>query len=94
MLIDKIRLSLKFDDNSLDGDIQDSIDAAMADLKLSGISESKIVETDPLIIRAVKVFCKAEFATDDKEASRYKESYEMIKCHLALSSDYMEVISS
>ena len=88
MLIDKIKNSLRVDDDSLDEDIQDTIDAAIADLKLCGILESKIVDTDPLILRAVKTFCKAEFSTDIKEAERYKESYVMIRNHLALSMDY------
>lgn len=92
-LIDKVKLSLRIDDNSLNEEIQDSIDAAQADLKLSGILESKIVETDALILRAIKIFCKAEFSTDDGESARYKDSYNMLKTHLCLSSDYIEVIS-
>jgi len=88
MLLEKIKLALRVDDDSLDEDIQDTIDAAVSDLKLSGIIESKIVETDPLIIRAVKTFCKAEFSSDDKESTKYKESYDMLKIHLSLSIDY------
>lgn len=87
-MLEKIKLALRIDDDSLDEEIQDTIDAAKADLKLSGVLESKIVETDPLILRAIKTFCKHEFSTDDKEADRYKESYEMIKVHLSLSIDY------
>lgn len=94
MLLDKIKLSLRYDDDYLDEDIQDTIDAAIADLKLSGVSESKIVETDALIIRAIKVFCKADLSGDDKEAARYKESYDMLKIHLTLSSDYTDVVTS
>lgn len=93
-MLEKIKLALRIDDDILDEEIQDSIDAAKADLKLSGILESKIVETDPLIIRAIKTFCKIEFSTDDKEAERYRNSYEMLKDHLALSIDYtVEVIA-
>lgn len=88
MLIDKVKIALRFDDNSLDEDIQDSIEAAIADLILCGVLESKIVETDSLIIRAVKTFCKAEFTSDDREAVRYREAYEMIRNHLSMSTDY------
>lgn len=87
-MLDKVKLTLRIDDDSLDEDIQDSIDAAKADLILSGIIASKIIETDPLIIRTIKIFCKCDFSTDDKEAERYKQSYEMIKAHLVLSTDY------
>lgn len=87
MLLEKIKLVLRVDEDDLDEDIQDSIDAAKADLILCGVFESKIVEADPLILRAVKIFCKAEFSTD-KEAERYRQSYEMIRNHLSMSADY------
>lgn len=87
-MLEKIKLALRMDSNALDGDIQDTIDAAKADLKLCGVLETKIVDTDPLIIRAVKTFCKYEFSSDDKESAKYKVSYEMLRDHLALSIDY------
>lgn len=90
-MLEKIKLALRIDDDSLDEEIQDSINAAIADLKLSGVLENKLDETDPLIIRAVKTFCKYEFCTDDKESERYKNAYDMIKVHLTLSIDYTEV---
>ena len=88
MLLDKVKLALRIDDDSLDVDIQDSIDAAIADLKLCGVVESKIVETDPLIVRAIKTFCKSEFSGDERESNRYRHSYEMLKEHLSMSMDY------
>lgn len=87
-MLNKVKLALRIDDNSLDDEIKDTIEAAKADLRLSGVLESKVVETDPLMIRAIKTFCKAEFSTDDKEVIRYRESYEMLKTHMVLSSDY------
>lgn len=84
----KIALRVEAEDTDLDGDIQDTIDAAIADMKLCGIIEEKILETDAIIMRAIKTFCKSEYSTDDKEAKRYKESYEMIRNHLAMSTDY------
>ena len=87
-MLGKVKLTLKVDDNSLDEDIQDTIDAAKKDLNLSGVVESKIVDTDSLIIRAIKIYCKAEYSTDDKEASRYLQAYEMLKNHMCLSADY------
>lgn len=87
-MLEKVKLTLKIDDNSLNEDIKDTIDAAKQDLKLSGVLESKIVDTDSLIIRAIKIYCKAEYSTDDKEASRYLQAYEMLKNHMCLSVDY------
>lgn len=93
MLLGKIKLALRIDTDDLDEEIQDTIDAAKADLKLCGVLENKIVDTDPLIIRAVKTFCKYEFSSDDKESAKYRLSYEMLRDHLSLSIDYtVEVI--
>ena len=92
MVLEKVKLVLRIDDTVLDEDIQDTINAAMADLKLCGVLESKIVETDTLILRAVKTFCKAEYSSDDKEAARYRESYEMLRNHLSMSVDYNVVV--
>jgi hypothetical protein len=90
LMLEKVKIALRVEseDTDLDGDIQDTIDAAIADMKLCGIIEEKILETDAIIMRAIKTFCKSEYSTDDKEAKRYKESYEMIRNHLAMSTDY------
>lgn len=91
-MLDKIKLALRIDEMELDGEIQDTIEAAESDLKLSGVLESKIVETDPIILRAIKTFCKAEFSNDDREATRLRESYEAIKNHLCLSIEYTQEV--
>lgn len=87
-MLEKIKFALRIDESILDEEIQDTIDAAKADLELCGVLKTKIVETDPLIIRAIKTFCKSEFSNDDKESSKYKEAYEMLRDHLSLSIDY------
>lgn len=87
-MLEKIKLALRVDSNDLDEEIQDTIDAAKADLILSGIPKNKVVETDILILRAIKIYCKAEFSTDDKESTRYTNSYNMLKIHLCLSQEY------
>lgn len=87
-MLEKIKLTLRIDENNLDGEIEDTIQAAISDLKLCGVLENKIIETDPLIIRAIKIFCKAEYSSDDKEATRYRKSYEMLRNHLSMSKEY------
>jgi hypothetical protein len=88
MSLDKIRKALKFDDDSMDEDIQDTIDACISDMVLSGVSQTKAKSDDTLILRAVKSFCKSEFSSDDKESQRYRDAYESLKIHLCLSKDY------
>jgi len=76
-------------------EVQDLIDAAKADLQLSGVHPSKIVDTDPLIKRAVTVYCKANFGYDDPKLSeRFQESYTSLKHHLTLSAEYTEAVST
>lgn len=87
-MLEKIKLALRIDGDELDNDIEDTINAAKADLKLNGICENKVSDDDPLIVRAVKTYCKAEYTSDNNEAVRYKQSYEMIRNHLALSCEY------
>ncbi|BCK01415.1 head-tail connector protein [Anaerocolumna chitinilytica] len=93
-MLEKIRNALRIDDDSLDEDLQDTIDACIADLVLSGVSKEKAQpeSEDTLILRAVKSFCKSEFSSDDKESQRYREAYETLKIHLCLSQDYTAVI--
>lgn len=89
MLLDDIKTTLRVSHNALDNDISDLIEEARHDLMLSGVSSKKANEdTDPLIKRAIKTYCKAEFTSDAREAERFKTSYNMLKNHLTLAGDY------
>ena len=44
-------------------------------------------EDDPLIKRAVVLYCKAHFGADDN-AGRYQQSYDMLKGSLMIAGDY------
>jgi uncharacterized phage protein (predicted DNA packaging) len=92
MLAD-VKDALRLSGTDLDIEVQDLIDAAKADLQLSGVHADKIVDTDPLIKRAVIVYCKAHFGWDNPEADRFAQSYTMLKQHLALSSEYAEAVT-
>jgi uncharacterized phage protein (predicted DNA packaging) len=87
--IEAVRQALRISHIYLDEEIRDLIQAARADLRLIGILESKTDdESDPLIRRAVIVYVKAEFGLDNGDSVKYRESYEMLKLHLALSDAY------
>jgi uncharacterized phage protein (predicted DNA packaging) len=86
-MIQDIKDALRVSGDDLDTEIQDLIDAAKADLILSGVRKDKVVDTDPLIKRAIIVYCKAHFGYDDM-GERFAQSYESLKCHLALSTEY------
>ncbi len=92
-MLQDIKDALRVSGTSLDTEIQDLIDAAKADLQLSGVHPSKIIDTDPLIKRAVVVYCKAHFGWDNPEADRFAQSYTMLKQHLTLSAEYTEAVT-
>lgn len=92
MILDDVKTSLRITNTAFDGEISDLIEEARQDLLLIGISFTKVSDdTDPLIKRAIKTYCKANFGFDNPDAERLQQSYEMLKQHLSLASDYQEV---
>ena len=85
-LIDDVKKTLRITTTAFDTEVTDLIAAANADLRLSGLDT--VVETDPLIKRAIITYCKAYFGYDNPDADRLAESYRMLKSHLAMSNDY------
>lgn len=86
-LTEKMRAALRISSTSgkITEEIEDCIAACMADLENDGIK--KLDETDKLIIRAVTLYCKAEFGYHDK-AEKFRQSYDTLKMRLALSQEY------
>ena len=88
-ILDDIKIALRISNTAYDSEINDLVAAARADLKLSGILESKVNDdTDPLIKRAITVYVKTNFGWNNPDAERLQQSYDMLKCHLALSQEY------
>lgn len=85
-----IRRYLRINHTHFDAEITDLIGAARADLLLGGIKADKVNdEGDALIKRAIVVYVKAEFGLDNADGEKYRESYNMLKRHLMLSSEYI-----
>lgn len=89
-MLGKVKNALRVNHVALDEEILDLIESAKMDLRISGVN--KIDEIDPLIIRAIIVYCKAHFGFDNTESERFERSYEMLKNHLTLCGDYKDVI--
>lgn len=87
-LIDDVRQALRTKTTLLDTEIQDLIDSAKADLILSGVLETKAIDTDMLIKRAIILYSKANFGLDNKDSEKYQASYDSLKNHLCLSQEY------
>lgn len=89
MMLDEVRKALRVDGTEHDDEIQGLIDAARADLALSGVSPEKAQDDgDPLIRRAVVIYCQAHFDYADPASERLLQSYHLLKAHLSMAADY------
>ena len=84
-MLEKVQLALRITTDAFDSEIQDLIDAALADLGIAGVTT--ITETDPLIIRAVTTFCRVNFGQPD-DYDKLKYSYDEQKAQLQVATGY------
>ena len=86
---------MRLSGTALDGEVSDLINAAIADLRLVGISVPEVQGSpseklgDPLLERAIVLYAKAEFGWNN-DAERYRKAYDYLKCALSLSGDHIE----
>lgn len=85
-ILDDVKVALRISNTAYDSEISDLINAAKSDLALSGVL--KVDDTDPLIKRALIVYCKANFGWNNPDAERFQLSYDLLKGHLSLSQEY------
>lgn len=86
----KQALRISLSQTAFDYELLDLIEAAKADLLISGVTK-KDYEEDPLLKRAIMIYCKANFGYDNPEAERLQQSYNNLKTHLSLAGDYNAV---
>ena len=84
-MLEKVKLALRITTDAFDSEIQDLIDAALADLGIAGVTT--ITETDPLIVRAVTTFCRVNFGQPD-DYDKLKYSYDEQKAQLQVATGY------
>ena len=89
-LLLKIKTSLRIKHTALDEDVTDSIAACLADLGVCGVQDPGGEEVDPLILNAVKLYCKAEYTDDTDKAAAYLERYGQLKACLMMAEGYRE----
>lgn len=90
-ILAKVKTSLRISHTVLDEDVADSVNACLADLRMAGILESKLDGSrglDPLILNAVKLYCKAGYTDDTAKAARYQDGYDALKACLMLAEGY------
>jgi len=86
-MIEKVKLALRVTTTAFDSEIEDLISAALADLGIAGVENA--FETDPLIVRAVITYCKANFGESD-EYDRLKAAYDEQKAQLQMATGYTD----
>ena len=95
-MLEKVKLTLRLKSAAFDDEIEGLIAAAEADLRLAGIKwpekeppadgeEPKA--GDPLIERAVILYCKGHFGYIEG-GDKFIKAYDLLKCSLSLAGDY------
>ena len=90
-MLEDVKRELRITNTAYDREVLDLIEAAKLDLKIPQINELKILESDPLIKRAIILYCKANFGLDNKDSEKYQKSYDNLVEKLSLSLFYKDV---
>lgn len=94
-LLDSVKVACRIASTAYDGELNELIDAALADLGIVDIRAGLLNRTDtaPLIAQAVKTYCRINFPYDGMEEAtleRLKTSYDEQKAQLLMSSAYTD----
>lgn len=77
------------DDVGIVSELQELIESAKMDLSMSGIrGESLVSPYDPIVVRAISLYTKANFGFDNPDSDKLMNSYRSLEVHLAISSEY------
>lgn len=84
-LLDEMRVRLRVTTDLTDAEIQDEIDAALADMRRVGIKEHMLNADNPaaLVKHAIALYCKAYYGYDNaNERPQFIAAYERTVCDL------------
>lgn len=84
--LESIKQALRITHTKLDADIQTDIEACIADLRLCGIVHA--AEDDPLMLNAVKLWCRSLYTDDPAKGAEYLRRYEAMKACLMMAEGY------
>lgn len=84
--LEKVKLAIRRSHSKLDEDLQDDIDACLADLRVCGIVHAG--EDDPLILNAVKLYCRSTNTDDAAKSAEWLRRYESLKSCLMMAEGY------
>ncbi len=97
-LVAAAKIRLRISSSTLDSEVEELVRAAMADMETRGNIdvETLLPETaaasgmNPLAVRAVMLYCKAQFgvANNENECTRYQNCYENTLQQMSLCETY------
>ena len=91
-MLTKVKNYLRISHDALDDDLNDTIAACLKDLAIYGVQAPKPDDqnVDPLILNAVKLYCKSEYTDDPVKAAAYRQRYDALKACLGVAGEYKE----
>lgn len=93
-LLSKVKLALRVTTDAFDAELNQLIDACIADLRIAGISTETIGTeylSEPRVVMAVTTYCKINFGKiDGAEYDRLKASYDEQKKQLSMATGYTD----
>lgn len=95
-LLSKVKTNLRISHSALDDDLADTIEACLADLAVCGVHApvpDDPQETDPLILNAIKLYCRKEYTDDAAKAAEYGRRYDSLKSCLMMATGYREAVA-
>jgi hypothetical protein len=84
--LEQIKLAVRITHNKLDADIQADIAACLADLRVCGVRYAD--ESDPLMLNAIKLWCRSLYTDDAVKGAEYMRRYEALKTCLMMAEGY------
>lgn len=89
-LLTKVKKSLRMTTSAFDDELTDMIEAAKADLGVAGVEIT--ADDDPLIIRAICTYCRANFGAPDGTYDALKRSYDEQKAQLSMHTGHTDFL--
>ena len=84
--LDKVKQAIRRTHDKLDDDLRDEIESCLADLKMHGIVHKD--DSDPLVLGAIKWWCKAATVNDTVKAAECNQRYIAMRDYLKAAKGY------
>lgn len=87
-MLDSVKMACRKSTNAFDDEFLELIAEAKQDLKSAGITNSE-AEENPLIRKAIKLYCRLNFGQPD-DYDKLKLAYDELKAQLQMSDGYTD----